>query len=80
MATINYEALIDQLQAGWPAVQSVVYLPRTEADYARLVAILDRLINEVGEDETHPLASLMDIMGVLFAHYEDHHVPHITEV
>lgn len=30
-----------------------------------------------GEDETHPLASLMEIIGVLIEKYEDEHVPEI---
>ena len=39
---------------------------------------LDRLIDEVGEDETHPLASLMELVGVLIERYEDEHVPEFT--
>jgi HTH-type transcriptional regulator/antitoxin HigA len=38
---------------------------------------LDDLIDEVGEDETHPLASLMDVIGVLIERYEDEHVPEL---
>jgi HTH-type transcriptional regulator / antitoxin HigA len=33
--------------------------------YDRLVQMLDALIDVVGEDETHPLAALMEIIGVL---------------
>lgn len=41
----------------------------TEADYNRLVALLDELIDEVSEDKAHPLGSLMDILGVKNEHY-----------
>lgn len=44
----------------------------------RLVAFLDTLIDRVGEDETHPLASLMEIIGILIAHYEDQNVPELS--
>jgi HTH-type transcriptional regulator/antitoxin HigA len=37
-----------------------------------------RLIDEVGEDESHPLASLMEIVGVPIQNYEDHHVRELT--
>lgn len=40
--------------------------------------ILDRITNEVGEDENHPLASLMDVLGVLIEKYEDERVPELT--
>ena len=56
----------------------MVYVPHTEDEYRRLVALLDDLIDEVGENETHPLASLMEIIGVLIEHYEDEHVPELA--
>ena len=40
--------------------------------------MLDTLIDLVGEDETHPLASLMEVIGVLIEKYEDEHVPELT--
>ena len=46
--------------------------------YETAVALLDFLIDEVGEDESHPLASLMEVLGVLIEKYEDDHVPEIT--
>jgi HTH-type transcriptional regulator / antitoxin HigA len=57
----------------------MVYVPHTEEEYQRLVAFLDVLIDEVGEDETHPLASLMEVVGVLIERYEDEHIPELTE-
>lgn len=42
------------------------------------MTLLDSLIDEVGEDESHPLASLMEIVGVLIRNYEDQHVPELT--
>lgn len=65
------------LQA-WNALVGIVYVPHTEDEYRRLVALLDDLIDEVGEDETHPLASLMEVVGVLIERYEDEHVPELT--
>lgn len=53
--------------------------PYTEKEYHETVSLLDSLIDQVGEDESHPLASLMEILGVLIEKYEDDHVPEITE-
>jgi HTH-type transcriptional regulator / antitoxin HigA len=52
----------------------------TEQDYARLIELLDGLIDQVGEDETHPLASMMDLIGVLIENYETEHIPELDEV
>ena len=43
-------------------------------DYNHIVALLDRLVDEVGEDESHPLASLMEVLSVLVERYETEHV------
>jgi HTH-type transcriptional regulator/antitoxin HigA len=72
-------AELEQVTKAWPPVSRAVRVPRTEADYHDLVELLDRLMDEVGEDENHPLASLMDVLGVLIEKYEDEHVPELTE-
>ncbi len=62
----------------WPAVSGVLYVPHTQKEYEQLVELLDGLIDEVGEDETHPLASLMEIIGVLIEKYEDEYIPELA--
>ena len=58
-------AEIENVTKAWPPISRAVRVPRTEADYHELVELLDRITDEVGEDENHPLASLMDVLGVL---------------
>jgi HTH-type transcriptional regulator/antitoxin HigA len=36
------------------------------------------MIDEVGEDELHPLVSLMEVVGVPIEKYEDEHVPELA--
>ncbi|WP_256871641.1 hypothetical protein [Nostoc sp. TCL26-01] len=42
--------------------------------------MLDCLIDQVGEDETHPLASLMEVISVLIENYEDEHVAELDKI
>ena len=70
-------AQIDKAKEGWPAVAEAIQVPHSEKEYRALVALLDRLVDEVGEDENHPLASMMEVIGVLIEKYEDEHVPEI---
>lgn len=62
----------------WKNLSDTVFVPHTEAEYSRLVAMLDNLIDEVGEDETHPLASLMDVLSALIENYENANVPELA--
>jgi len=64
----------------WPMLASVVFVPHSESEYQRLVGLLDAFIDVVGENENHPLASLMEVIGVLIEKYEDEHVPELTAI
>ena len=41
--------------------------------------MLDRITDEAGENENHPLASLMDVLEVLIEKYEEENVAELTE-
>ena len=59
----------------WPQISKVLFVPHTDLEYERAVALLDELIDVVGEDENHPLASLMETLGTLIETYENSHLP-----
>lgn len=65
------------IERAWPQLSPIVSVPHTEIEYQRLVSLLDILIDIVGEDEEHPLASLMEIIGVLIEKYKDEYVPEL---
>ncbi len=73
MSTIELE----KVTQAWPRISNAVRVPHTEKEYRELVEVLDQLTDKVGEDENHPLASLMDVLGVLVEKYEDEHVPEL---
>ena len=50
---------------------------RNERDYARMQALLDELLQEIGDDENHPLADLLDVVGLLIAQYDQEHGPRV---
>ena len=47
-------------------------------DHDQRVKLLDRLVDEVGENENHPLASLMEVLGVLIEKYEDDNIAELA--
>ena len=72
--------MFDNIEQSWSIVSQFVFVPQNEAQYDQLVSVLDDLIDTIGSDETHPLASLMDVIGVLIEQYEDEHIPKITDL
>ena len=71
-------AQIEKAFQAWPQLEPALRVPHNEREYRRLVKLLDRLVDEVGENETHPLASLMEVLGVLIEKYEDDNVAELA--
>jgi HTH-type transcriptional regulator / antitoxin HigA len=61
----------------WPDMRDLLSVPHNEKEYKRLVSLLDNVIDEVGNDESHPLASFMETLGSLIEMYEAQRVPEI---
>ena len=64
---------VEKLSEVWPEIEAVLAVPHTEEDYQAMRAVLDIVIDEVGEQETHPWASLMETIGALIHAYESEH-------
>ncbi len=66
--------VIDLQQAvpAWLALQSAVPLAHIEndADYAQATDLLNTLLDTVRDDSTHPLYSLLTVVGDLIEAYE----------
>ncbi len=48
---------------------------RTEDDYKQARAVIDVLVEEVGDNEDHPLAEVLDYLADRVKAYEDEHFP-----
>jgi HTH-type transcriptional regulator/antitoxin HigA len=62
------------LQAWMPFKAAVgVTRIRNEADYAQTCATVEALLDEIGDDEEHPLAEVLDFLADQIKAYEDGH-------
>lgn len=62
------------LQQQWIEIAPILTI-QSEQDYDNSVTRLNELIDEVGTDESHPLYTLLDTLGVLVHAYEQEHYP-----
>ncbi len=62
-----------QFRRAWTVVSAGLSI-KTEQDYQRAVALLDRLLDEIGENQHHPLFGFQEVLGTLIEHYEADHV------
>ena len=68
-------ALIERAAEHWEFVAPLLRKPKSEDDYDVLVRALDELLGMTGDDESHPLMSLVDIIGDWIEEWDRTHHP-----
>ena len=64
-------AELEKVKNVWPQVKSVFSVPSNVREYNKLCRVMDDLVDEVGENEDHRLAPLLDTIGSLLEVYEE---------
>ena len=66
---------IRAIQSSWAAFESMVHLRsiHDETGYDQMVALMNSLLDEVGDDENHALSGLLELVGDVVSKYEREH-------
>ena len=70
----NMSVIAEDIQTHWRVVQPLFSI-RDENEYDKAITTLNALIDEVGNDEQHPLYELLDTLGTVVHAYEEQHYP-----
>lgn len=63
-----------ELQAHWANIAPLLSI-RNKREYNAAIKRLNELLDEIGDNENHPLYSLLDTLGTLIHAYEEEHYP-----
>ena len=66
--------LTKDLQSHWANIRPLLTI-RNEREYDSAIRRLNELLDEIGENERHPLYGLLDTLGTLIHVYEEKHHP-----
>jgi len=55
----------------WQKITPLVHVPKNDADYNKLNALLGRLLDEIKNDESHHLISLVDTIDIMIQAYDN---------
>lgn len=73
MAALAHNDFIENTIQHWRHISSVIHEPQNADDYANLSRFLDELLDRVGEDESHELMGLVDVISHMIAMYDEEH-------
>ena len=74
MAALAHRDFIDNTIQHWKHISSVVHEPQNDDDYGKLSSFLDKRLDKVGEDESHELMGLVDVISHMIAMYDEEHI------
>jgi HTH-type transcriptional regulator / antitoxin HigA len=64
----------EELEVHWANIVPLLTI-RNEHEYNATIKQLNELLDEIGDNEKHPLYSLLDTLGTLIHAYEEEHYP-----
>jgi HTH-type transcriptional regulator/antitoxin HigA len=75
MPAVQTQFDIRAIQSSWAAFESMVHLRpiHDEAGYDQMIALMNSLLDVVGDDEDHALAGLLELVGDIVSKYEREH-------
>ena len=75
MRASNTQFDIHAIQSSWQAFDTMAHLRpiRNHADYDRMTALMNSLLEAAGDDEDHPLSGLLELVADLVSKYEHEH-------
>jgi HTH-type transcriptional regulator / antitoxin HigA len=77
MQTVQTKFDMPAIQSSWVAFEDMMHLRpiHDDAGYDQMVALMDSLLDVVGENENHKLSGLLELVGDMIAKYDNEHFP-----
>lgn len=75
MRTAQVQFDIKAIQTSWQKFDTMAHLRpiNDEKSYVRMVSLMNSLLDAAGDDEDHPLSSLLELVSDMVAKYEQAH-------
>lgn len=73
MTALAHNDFIQDTIQCWKKISPVIHEPQNTDDYEKLSSLLDNLLDVVGEDESHELMGLIDVISHMISVYDDEH-------
>ena len=79
MTALAHNDFIQDTIQCWKKISPVIHEPQNTDDYEKLSSLLDKLLDVVGEDESHELMGLIDVISHMISIYDDEHYQLLKE-
>ena len=76
MAACARNHYLEETIVHWKHIAPIIHEPQNHAEYEKLADMLDQLLDIVGDNESHELMGLVDVISHMISMYDEcHHKP-----
>ena len=74
MTALAHNDFLENTIKHWKYISPLIHEPQNKNDYKKLSCFLDKLLDMVGDNESHELIGLVDVIGHMIAMYDEEHI------
>lgn len=64
---------LEETISHWKHIAPIIHEPQNHIEYEKLANMLDQLLDKVGDNESHELMSLVDVISHMISMYDESH-------
>jgi HTH-type transcriptional regulator/antitoxin HigA len=73
MTALAHNHYLEETIQHWKHISPVIHDPQNDDEYEKLASMLDQLLDIVGDNESHELIGLVDVISHMITQYDENH-------
>ena len=79
MTALARNHYLEETIVHWKHIAPIIHEPQNHAEYEKLADMLDQLLDIVGDNESHELMGLVDVISHMISMYDECHQKHLQQ-
>ncbi len=73
MTALAHNNYLEETIQHWKHISPIIHDPQNDDEYEKLARMLDQLLDIVGDNESHELMGLVDVISHMITMYDENH-------
>lgn len=73
MTALAHNDYLEETIQHWKHISPIIHDPQNDDEYEKLASMLDQLLDVVGDNESHDLMGLVDVISHMITMYDENH-------
>ncbi|MCW8400884.1 helix-turn-helix domain-containing protein [Legionella sp. PATHC038] len=79
MTALAHNNYLEETIQHWKHISPIIHDPQNDDEYEKLANMLDQLLDIVGDNESHELMGLVDVISHMITQYDENHAEQLQK-